>query len=118
MTHIPLPLPAEHSQLWLDRSERSESGGTLLDELRAWVGGLERICDAEQMVALLLQNEVSLANLGLFSVDDLAALGLRTPVACELHAQFNRRRLPDMQSARSLPHGQNATLFFSRVCVH
>ena len=111
MTHIPLPLPAEHSPLWLDRSERSESGGTLLDELRAWVGGLERIGDAEQMVALLLQNEVSLANLGLFSVDDLAAIGLRTPVACELHAQFNRRRLADMQSARALPQGPNATLF-------
>ena len=41
--------------------------------LRAWVDGLERIGDAEQVVALLVESEVSLANLGLFTVDELAA---------------------------------------------
>jgi hypothetical protein len=64
---------------------------TLLAELRAWVGGLERIGDAEQVVALLLQGEVSLANLGLFTVDELAGTGVGEAVACELLSQFKSR---------------------------
>ena len=81
---------------------------TLLDELRTWVGGLERIGDAEQVVALLVQNEVSLANLGSLSVDDLATIGMPKPVARELHVQFNRRVLPDMESSHALPYGPHA----------
>jgi hypothetical protein len=60
----------------------------LLDELRAWVVGLERIGDAEQVVALLVQSEVSLANLGAFTVDELAATGIGEAAACELLSQF------------------------------
>ncbi len=54
--------------------------------LWAWVGGLERIGDAEQVVALLVRNEVPLANLGSFSVDELAATGIGKAAAswCEL----------------------------------
>ncbi len=63
----------------------------LLDELRAWVGGLERIGDAEQVVALLVQSEVSLANLGSFTVDELAATGIGEAAACELLSQFECR---------------------------
>ncbi len=66
---------------------------TLLAELRAWVGGLdsERIGDAERVVALLLQGEVSLANLGLFTVDELAGTGIGEAAACELLSQFKCR---------------------------
>jgi hypothetical protein len=60
----------------------------LLDELRAWVGGLERIGDAEQVVALLVESEVSLANLG---VDELAAMGIGEAAASELVCQFECR---------------------------
>jgi hypothetical protein len=62
-----------------------------LDELRAWVGGLERIGDAEQVVALLVESEVSLANLGSFTVDELAATGIGEAAACELLFQFECR---------------------------
>jgi hypothetical protein len=66
------------------------------------VGGLERIGDAEQVVALLVQSEVSLANLGAFTVDELAATGIGEAAACELLSQFKccgimmrrRRRSP------------------------
>jgi hypothetical protein len=63
----------------------------LLDELRAWVGGLERIGDAEQVVALLVESEVSLANLGAFTVDELAAMGIGEAAASELVCQFECR---------------------------
>jgi hypothetical protein len=43
---------------------------------RELVGGLERIGDAEHVVALLLRSDVSLANLGAFMVDELAAMGI------------------------------------------
>jgi hypothetical protein len=49
---------------------------TLLAELRAWVGGLERIGDAEQVVVLLVESEVSLANLGSFTVDESTELAI------------------------------------------
>jgi hypothetical protein len=62
-----------------------------LDELRAWVGGLERIGDAEQVVALLVRSEVSLANLGAFTVDELAAMGIGEAAASELVCQFECR---------------------------
>ncbi len=62
-----------------------------LDELRAWVGGLERIGDAEQVVVLLVESEVSLANLGAFTVDELAATGIGEAAACELVCQFEGR---------------------------
>jgi hypothetical protein len=62
-----------------------------LDELRAWVGGLERIGDAEQVVALLVESEVSLANLGAFTVDELAATGIGEAAASELFRQFECR---------------------------
>jgi hypothetical protein len=54
------------------------------------VGGLERIADAEQVVALLVESEVSLANLGSFTVDELAATGISEAAACEILTQFNR----------------------------
>ena len=76
-----------------DAAYRSDALGrhAPLDELRAWVGGLERIGDAEQVVALLLQGEVSLANLGLFTVDELAGTGVGEAAACELLSQFQCR---------------------------
>jgi hypothetical protein len=61
------------------------------DALRAWVGGVERIGDAEQVVAMLLQSKVSLANLGSFTVDELAATGIGEATACELLSQFKCR---------------------------
>jgi hypothetical protein len=63
----------------------------LLDELRAWVGGLERIGESEQVVALLVESEVSLANLGSFRVDELAAMGIGEAAASELVCQFECR---------------------------
>ncbi len=65
--------------------------GDFLYELRAWMGGLERIGDAEQVVALLVQSEVSLANLGAFTVDELAAMGIGEAAASELLCQFEGR---------------------------
>ena len=67
--------------------------GTRCRVLWAWVGGLERIGDAEQVVALLVRNEVPLANLGAFSVDELAATGIGEAAAswCELLSQFKCR---------------------------
>ncbi len=65
-----------------------------LDELRAWVGGLERIGDAEQVVALLVQSEVSLANLGAFTVGELAATGIGEAAAGELFRQYECRSMP------------------------
>ncbi len=62
-----------------------------LDELRAWVGGLERIGDAEHVVALLVRSEVTLANLGSFTVDELAATGIGEAAACEVLSQFKCR---------------------------
>jgi hypothetical protein len=58
------------------------------------VGGLERIGDAEQVVALLVQSEVSLANLGSFTVDELAPTGIGEAAACELLSQFKCRHAP------------------------
>jgi hypothetical protein len=55
------------------------------------VGGLERIGDAEQVVALLVRSEVSLANLGAFTVDELAAMGIGEAAASELVCQFECR---------------------------
>jgi hypothetical protein len=60
-----------------------------LNKLRTWVGGLERIGDAEQVVALLVQSEVSLDNLKLLTVDELAATGVGEAVACELLSQLS-----------------------------
>ncbi len=53
----------------LDESPGSRSCGC------GWVHGLERIGDAEQVVALLVQRDMSLANLGAFAVEleELAA---------------------------------------------
>ena len=62
--------------------------------LRAWVDGLERIGDAEQVVALLVRSEVSLANLGAFTVDELAATGIGEAAAGELFRQFECRGMP------------------------
>ena len=58
------------------------------------MGGLERIGDAEQVVALLVQSEVSLANLGAFTVDELAATGIGEAAAGELLFQFECRGMP------------------------
>jgi hypothetical protein len=55
------------------------------------VGGLERIGDTERTLALLVQNEVSMANLGSFSVDELATTGIGEAAACELLSQFKCR---------------------------
>jgi hypothetical protein len=54
------------------------------------VGGLERIGDAGLVLALLVRSEVSLANLGLFSVNELAATGMGEAVAGELLSQLVR----------------------------
>jgi hypothetical protein len=62
---------------------------TPLNKLRTWVGGLEHIGDAEQVVALLVQSEVSLVNLKLLTVDELAATGVGEAVACELLSQLS-----------------------------
>ena len=70
---------------------RAADQRTLLDELRAWAGGLERIGDTERTLALLVQNEVSMANLGSFSVDELATTGIGEAAACELLSQFKCR---------------------------
>ncbi len=68
---------------------------TLLDELRdelpAWVGGLGGIGDAELVVALLERSEVSMTNLGSFTVDELAATGISEAAACELLSQLKCR---------------------------
>ena len=61
-----------------------------LDELWAWVGRLESIADAEQVVASAV-GEVSLANLRAFTVDELAAMGTGEAAACELLCQFECR---------------------------
>ncbi len=80
-----------------DMAEPPVDGGhtlrrdTPLDELRAWVGRLQCIDDAEHVVALLVHNEVSLANLGLFTVDELATMGVGETVACELLSRFTGR---------------------------
>ncbi len=78
-----------------DSAERGDAlrRDALLDELRALVGELERIGDAEQVVALLVRSEVSLANLGAFPVDELAATGTGEAAACELEllSQFTCR---------------------------
>jgi hypothetical protein len=80
-----------------DMAEPPVDGGhtlrrdTPLDELRAWVGRLQCIDDAEHVVALLVHNEVSLANLGLFTVDELATTGVGETVACELLSRFTGR---------------------------
>ncbi len=76
-----------------DTADRGDALGrhALLDELRAWVGGLERVGDAEQVVALLVESEVSLANLGLFTVDELAAMGIGEAAASELVCQLECR---------------------------
>ncbi len=55
--------------------------------------GLERIGDAEQVATLLVQSEVSLANLGAFTVDDLAAMGNSQAAASEL-SLLSQFRLP------------------------
>ena len=47
--------------------------------------------DAAQLTALLVQSEVSLANLGSFTVDELAATGIGEAAACELLSQFKCR---------------------------
>jgi hypothetical protein len=79
-----------------DTADRGGALGrdALLHELRAWVGGLERIGDAEQVVALLVRSEVSLANLGSFTFDELAATGIAEAAACELLSQFKCRGMP------------------------
>jgi hypothetical protein len=61
------------------------------------VGGLECVGDAEQLVALLVQSEVSLANLGLFSVDELVGTGVGEAAACELVSQFACRKLTELR---------------------
>jgi len=68
---------------------RESTRDTLLDELRMWVSGLETIGDAEHVVALLVKNEVSLANLELFTVDELASTGVGEAAACELLRHVN-----------------------------
>ena len=57
------------------------------------MGGLEleHIGDAEHVVALLVQSEVSLTNLGSFTVNELAATGIGEAAACELLCQFECR---------------------------
>ncbi len=52
-----------------------------------------RIGDAEQVATLLVQSEVSLANLGAFTVDELAAMGNGQAAAGEL-SLFSQFRLP------------------------
>jgi hypothetical protein len=67
------------------------------DALWTWVAGLERIRDANRVVAILVRNEVSLASLALFTVKDLADMGIPKSAAKELLAQLSVRH--DVQSA-------------------
>ena len=60
---------------------------TLLDELQTWVNGLERIGDAKQVLSLLVKNEVSMANLDSFTVDELSSTGIGEAAAYELLTQ-------------------------------
>jgi hypothetical protein len=50
------------------------------------VGGFERIGDTDQLVAPVVQSELSLANLE--SVDELVETGVGEATACELVSQF------------------------------
>jgi hypothetical protein len=77
-----------HLSLGACKAAASSGRDMLLHELRTWMGGLERIGDAEQLVALLVRNEVNLWNLGSFTVDELLELGVGEDVACELLSQF------------------------------
>ena len=64
------------------------------NELREWVSGLERIGDAEQLLTLLIRNELSLANLGLCTVDELAEIGVGEAAACEILSRFPNPKRP------------------------
>ena len=75
-----------------------------LDELRAWVGRLQCTDDAEHVVALLVHNEVSLANLGLFTVDELVTMGVGEAVACELLSRFTG---PGCKTGTGLPQSSS-----------
>jgi hypothetical protein len=67
--------------------------GRLLSKLQMWVAGvLGQIGDVEHVVKMLVQNEVTLANLGSFSIDELASIGLGEIVASLL--LFNITRNP------------------------
>jgi hypothetical protein len=44
-------------------------------------------------IPLLVRKEVSLANLGAFAVDELAATGIGEAAACELLSQFKFRSM-------------------------
>ena len=61
----------------------------LLDEMRAWLGGLVNIGDTDKLSALLAQNEISLRNIKSFSVGELEATGIDAAVATELLSDFN-----------------------------
>jgi hypothetical protein len=86
-----------------------------LNKLRTWVGGLERIGDAEQVVALLVQSEVSLVNLKWFTVDELAASGVGEAVACELLSQLSSLEQSSMMSPRSVPISAHRLVFRLRM---
>ncbi len=92
---------------------------------RAGVGGLERIGDAEQVVALLVQSEVSLANLGAFTVDELAAMGInahRRNVSLYTDSSFlpKRRMQANLSSSDALSPRQREVLntALSRARIH
>jgi hypothetical protein len=58
------------------------------------VSGLERTGGAEQLLTILIRNELSLANLGLCTVDELAEIGVGVAAACEILSRFPNPNRP------------------------
>ena len=96
--HGSLTLEEQSSRAELASTGNNVNGGEhvlgqdmLLADLRAWLGGLERIADADQLAALLTQQDVSLATLALLTVDELAATGIGEDAARNLLTRITSR---------------------------
>jgi hypothetical protein len=92
---------------------------TLLDELRTWVNGLERIGDAKQVLSLLVKNEVSMANLDSFTVDELSSTGIGEAAAYELLTQPREQLVGAGQLAnmKATSDANQQVRVTSRCCV-
>jgi hypothetical protein len=82
------------------------------NELREWVSGLERTGGAEQLLTMLIRNELSLANLGLCTVDELAEIGVGVAAACEILSRF-----PNPNRPRRSPQEIGHDVVLSRACT-
>lgn len=96
--HGSLTLEEQSSRAELASTGNNVNGGEhvlgqdmLLADLRAWLGGLDRIADADQLAALLTQQDVSLATLALLTVDELAATGIGEDAARNLLTHITSR---------------------------